>query len=166
MSFFSKTPCNRRVYSDRMRIFFFLVSLVVAQAQDADLSKLAFMTGCWEMKINNGSIEEQWTFPKAGTMLGMGRTVIKEKTAFHEFQKISVEQGKLTYTARIGTPGVTLFPVLRISDTEVVFENPTHDFPQRVIYRKDPKGLFARIEGMEKGREKHQDFSYTRAACN
>lgn len=98
-------------------------------------------------------------------MLGMGRTLRVGKTPFTEFMRISEENGKLTYTARIGTKGVTPFPLLKLSENEVIFENPAHDFPQRVIYRKQGSGLFARIEGIDKGKEKHEDFSYQRASC-
>jgi len=111
------------------------------------------------------TIEEQWTKPAGGTMLGMGRTIRGAKTVFTEFLRISEESGKLTYTARIGTKGVTPFPLLKMTETEVVFENAEHDFPQRIIYRKQGSGLFARIEGLDKGKERHQDFPYQRVAC-
>jgi hypothetical protein len=110
-------------------------------------------------------VEEQWTKPAGGTLLGMGRTVRNGKTVFTEFLKISVENGKLTYTARIGTKGVTEFPMLRVSAEEVVFENPSHDFPQRIVYRKVPEGLLARIEGVDKGKPRHEDLPYKRARC-
>ena len=52
-----------------------------------------------------------------------------------------------------------------MTDSEVVFENATHDFPQRVIYRKVQGGLFARIEGVDKGKDKHEEFPYKRVSC-
>ncbi len=134
---------------------------------ETGVEKLGWMAGCWELRSSNGafSIEEQWMKPGGESMSGMGRTIRNGKTIFTEFQRISVEDGKLTYTARIGTKGMTMFPLLKMSDTEVVFENPAHDFPQRVIYRKAEGGLFARIEGVDKGKEKHQDFPYKQVSC-
>jgi Domain of unknown function (DUF6265) len=98
-------------------------------------------------------------------MFGMTRTIRGGKTVFSEFQRISVEEGKLTYTARIGTQRVTPFPLKWMTESEVVFENPAHDFPQRILYRKANGGLFARIEGIDKGKERHQDFPYKRVSC-
>lgn len=111
------------------------------------------------------SIEEQWTKPAGNTLLGMGRTIKGGKTVFTEFLRVSVVNGRLTYTARIGTKGVTEFPLLRMTADEIIFENPTHDFPQRILYRKNGPNITARIEGVDKGKERHEDFLYTRAKC-
>jgi len=47
-----------------------------------------------------------------------------------------------------------------------VFENREHDFPQRVIYRRELDGsMHARIEGERDGRIRTIDFSKTRVAC-
>ena len=52
------------------------------------------------------------------------------------------------------------------SETSVVFENPEHDFPQRVGYRRDgADGLQAWIEGQANGKSRRVDFSYQRARC-
>jgi hypothetical protein len=151
----------------RMRLLSLFAALtLLAEIQVPDVSALSWIRGCWEMRTASGaSIEEQWTKPAGGTMLGMGRTIRGGKTVFTEFLRISEENGKLTYTARIGTKGITPFPLLKMTESEVVFENPTHDFPQRIIYRKQEDGLFARIEGTDKGKERHQDFPYKRVPC-
>jgi hypothetical protein len=45
-----------------------------------------------------------------------------------------------------------------------VFENPQHDFPKRVEYRRTDKGLWAQISGPgEDGRQQAIDFDYS--AC-
>ena len=148
-----------------MRFLLLFTAATLASAQ-TDVHSLGWLAGCWEMRPAPGlSIEEQWTKPAGNTLLGMGRTIKGGKTVFTEFLRISIENGKLTYTARIGTKGVTEFPLLRMTADEVVFENPTHDFPQRVLYRKSGQSIVARIEGMDKGKERHEDFPYTRARC-
>ena len=48
----------------------------------------------------------------------------------------------------------------------VVFENPQHDFPQKVGYqRTNPDTLLAWIEGSEKGQVRRIEFPYRRLAC-
>ncbi|MEP7361786.1 MAG: DUF6265 family protein [Acidobacteriota bacterium] len=148
-----------------MRFLLLLTAATLASAQ-TEVSSLGWLAGCWEMRPAPGIlIEEHWTKPAGGTLLGMGRTIKGSRTVFTEFFRISIENGKLTYTARIGTKGVTEFPLLKMSTAEITFENPTHDFPQRVIYRKNGENITARIEGMDKGKERHEDFPYTRAKC-
>ena len=50
---------------------------------------------------------------------------------------------------------------------EVVFENPPHDFPQRVIYRRAAEGrLGARIEGRRGGVLRGIDVPLRRERCD
>jgi hypothetical protein len=60
-----------------------------------------------------------------------------------------------------------LFTLLLGNGAELVFENPEHDFPQRVIYRQEPAGrLRARIEGHREGLPRAVDFAMTRVPCD
>jgi hypothetical protein len=43
----------------------------------------------------------------------------------------------------------------------VVFENPAHDFPQRVIYWKDGNDLCARIEGTMNGKAESEEWKWS-----
>jgi hypothetical protein len=57
-------------------------------------------------------------------------------------------------------PG-TDFKLTRVSGSEVVFENPEHDFPKRIIYRKTADdGLTASIDAGEG--TKSMSFAYRR----
>jgi hypothetical protein len=59
-----------------------------------------------------------------------------------------------------------VFRARDIGDQRVVFENPEHDFPQRVGYeRKGADALAAWIEGTMNGRARRVDFAYRRVAC-
>jgi hypothetical protein len=50
------------------------------------------------------------------------------------------------------------------AEQRAVFENPTHDFPQRIIYARDGDLMTARIEGAVDGRAEHMEWRFTRAA--
>ena len=137
-------------------------------AYGADASELAFLSGCWMMNRNGATVEEMWSKPTGGALMGMGRTVSATgKVTESEFVEIRPENGVLSYVVQLKLGGpVTVFQVLTISATEVVFSNPEHDFPQRIIYRSLPDGnLFARVEGRVKGKEFAQEFLYRRGNC-
>lgn len=140
-----------------------------AMASPADpFANLGWLQGCW-VPGNGGEAGsvETWTGPAGGTMLGLSRTVRNGRTGEFEFVQIrEVEPGKLAYIAQPGGRPPTTFPLLRSSDTEYVFENTAHDFPQRVIYRRDGDKLHARIEGMMKGKARGIDFPMKRASCD
>ena len=57
------------------------------------------------------------------------------------------------------------FRMVRLTEGEVVFENPAHDFPQRILYRQVAGGLAARIEGRENGKDRAEEFPYRRVPC-
>jgi hypothetical protein len=106
----------------------------------------------------------------AGARLGAADAAwfLAGKTVFNEFLEIREEQGVLTYFAqlRLGGP-VTPFAASKVSDTEVVFSNPQHDYPTRIIYRKQPDGgLFARVEGERNGKLAGEEFRYRRVKCD
>jgi hypothetical protein len=78
-----------------------------------------------------------------------------------------LKEGAVTYTPRIGTTQTPVsFKVIRQTGDEVVFENLAHDFPQRILYRPLPGGLFARIEGSKSGGDRHEDFPMKRVSCD
>jgi hypothetical protein len=101
--------------------------------------------------------------PSGGTMLGMSRTVRGGRTTEFEFLQIREVSGTLAYVAKpSGQPEAT-FPVKTIGDSEVVFENPSHDFPQRILYRRNADGsITARVEGTANGQNRGIDYPYKR----
>ncbi len=51
--------------------------------------------------------------------------------------------------------------------TTATFENPEHDFPQRLRYWKGEDGaLLARIDGKDHGTPKAEDFRFTKGSCD
>lgn len=104
------------------------------------------------------------TAPGGGVMLGMGKTVrAKGRTAF-EFLRIVEVDGKLAYLAQPNGQPPTSFPLRSMTASRVVFENPAHDFPQRIIYWRDGKKLCARTEGTVKGKAEAEQWCYERMA--
>ena len=135
-------------------------------AQQATVDRVAWLQGCWRSTRGEATIEEQWMSPRGGTMVGMGRTVRGSKTVEYELVLIKEQDGRLAYEAHpSGQPSAT-FMAATASDTSVIFENPTHDFPQRVGYtRNGSDALDAWIEGQANGKSRRVDFSYQRARC-
>ena len=101
-------------------------------------------------------------------MLGISRTVADGKTVEFEFMQIRQEaSGEIRFIAKPSGQPETTFKLIKGSAREVIFENPQHDFPQRVIYRLQSDGsLVGRIEGVSKGKEKAVDFPMSRERCD
>lgn len=142
-------------------------SALAADALPAKVGDFAFAAGCWQAVAGDTTMEEQWSRPAGGVMLGTARVVSGGKTVFTEFVEVRETPEGLVMTVALGI-GKPPTPFTRIAagPNEVVFENKAHDFPQRVRYRNDGKdALFARVEGTQKGQAKGEDFPYRRVAC-
>jgi hypothetical protein len=149
-------------------VLFTLASPVLAaDAPPAKVDDFAFAAGCWQAVAGDTTMEEQWSRPAGGVMLGTARVVSGGRTVFTEFVEVREKPEGLVMTVAlgIGKPS-TSFTRIAAAANEVVFENRAHDFPQRVRYRNDGKdALFARVEGTQKGEAKGEDFPYRRVAC-
>jgi hypothetical protein len=130
--------------------------------QSFKIEDLAWISGDWETASGRMQIDEHWTRVAGNSLIGMSRTVAGGKTVFFEYLRIEARGPEIYYVAhpRARTPG-TDFKLVRLSGHEAVFENPAHDFPKQVIYRKNGDGtLSARVEGDGTEKEKPQDYHY------
>lgn len=131
----------------------------------ATTADLAFMTGCWKLEGDGRTVEEHWLAPAGGSLMGVSRTVAGGKTVEYEFLQIRDLPDGLTYVAKPSGQAEVSFTIISQTADEVVFENPTHDFPQRIRYRRGVDTLYARIEGTSNGKTRGIDYPYARVSC-
>lgn len=126
-----------------------LVSVVSGFSQTVTgIHRAAWLQGCWVQTTPTGSVEESWTTAKGGTMIGVGRTIRDGKMTAYEMIVLREQGDRLAYQAHpSGQPSAT-FLSTRISPSELVFENPAHDFPRKITYRRvGADSIVARVEG-------------------
>ncbi|MBX7150335.1 hypothetical protein K1X84_01755 [bacterium] len=149
-------------------VFLFLISVLPVCAQEKmTVNDLAWLAGCWDGSTDKKEATEQWMKPAGNEMFGMSRTVRNGKVTEFEFLHIHQnEQGEIFYTAKPSDQNEASFKLIKKSGTEIIFENPDHDFPQRIIYRLEKNGsLKARIEGKNEGKEMGIDFPMKKMKC-
>jgi Domain of unknown function (DUF6265) len=141
-----------------------IVGAASTQRPPHSISELSWMGGDWQTPASGRvQIEEHWTQPAGGSMMGMSRTVGGDKTIEFEYLRIEQRDDGIYYVAhpKARCPG-TDFKLTRVSSSEAVFENPQHDFPKRIIYRKTADdALTASIDAGEG--TKAMSFAYRRA---
>jgi hypothetical protein len=150
-------------------ILLFVYAISMAAAASADekkpaLDDLAWLTGSWSEKKEGVETEEHWIAPKGGIMLGVNRTTREKGKTSHEFLRIMERpDGGIAYLAQPSGAAITVFPLKELKGKHVVFENPKHDFPQRIIYRLDEQGrLVARIEGETNGATRSMEWIWVK----
>lgn len=142
------------------------LSMVSPSNLNAQTSALKWMAGCWEHRANKLVVAEQWSFPRAGMMLGSGQTTRGDSTIEYEHTRIFERDGKLVYSAQPSGQAPAEFVADSVRGMSVTFSNPAHDFPQRVIYRSvGPDSLLGRVEGQRRGQTRGVNFSYRRVSC-
>jgi hypothetical protein len=114
-----------------------------------DLTKLKWMAGCWQARVDKDAIvEENWTQPSENLLLSTTRYLTKDRATSFEFSKIQVSDSGVTFSASSEGKPFDSYQLKTMVDEYVVFENLKKTFPQRIIYRLASDGyLIPRNEG-------------------
>lgn len=120
----------------------------------------AWLAGTWTGKRRTSSIEERWSPPKGGAMLGVSRTVRAEKMTAFEYLRIVERDGGLVYIAQPGGRPPTEYVLTELTNQRAEFVNPRHDYPQRIVYELSKEGTLTASIGFAIGRL--QSFDYKR----
>ena len=133
-----------------------------AQPPTGDLARLSWLEGRWEGTSGGLAMEEHWTAPRGGALLGLHRDVKDGRMVSFEFLRIQETPEGVVYFASPRSAPPTPFRLAELGDRRVVFENRQHDFPQRILYWIDPAGaLHARVEGPQGGKTVSEEWVWT-----
>jgi hypothetical protein len=131
------------------------------------VSDLGFMAGCWRGLTRSGTtIEEFYTPPSSNLVLGTTRYVRDGRVVDFEFTRIDqTDSGAVITPHPKGVRSVSFAPKV-VERNRAVWENPTHDFPQRILYtRVADDTLVARIEGRTPSGDRALEWRMVRATC-
>ena len=140
-------------------------TLAAANAEDVSpFARMSWMEGKWTGEQDGMKLEEHWTSAEGDGLVGMHKDVKAGKMVSFEFFRIERHPDGVFYmTSPHGNPA-TPFKLVKQDDRRVVFENPEHDFPQRILYWSDRSGtLSARIEGTYNGKPESEEWHWKRA---
>jgi hypothetical protein len=137
-----------------------------ATKQTNDIPKAKWLIGTWENKTQRGSIYETWSKTNENEFSAISYIVKEQDTIVFETIRLVQEQEGLFYipTVKNQNDGLSVrFSTKTISETQLVFENPQHDFPQIISYTLvSADSLIAEISGTKNGQERKQMFPMKR----
>lgn len=154
--------------TDRTGTLLLALGLLAASPLPAQqVASLGWMAGCWRQLDAGVTVEEVWLAPLGGTMVGVSRTVEDDSTRSTEQMVIRPGlSGGLVYEASPSGQPPAAFVSTTVSDTLVVFENLTHDFPQQIRYSHAGRdSLVAVVSGTVRERLRSIAFRYARTSC-
>lgn len=99
-------------------------------------------------------------------MLGASRTSVGSAVRDTEWLRLEAHGDTLLYSAIPSGQEATTFRSVEVTAEGFVVEDPTHDFPRRIVYRRLGRdSLLTRIEGPGSDGPRTIDFPMARVAC-
>lgn len=144
-----------------------VVSCQKKESAEKDKIKVAdWLIGNWENKSPEGVLTENWIKLNDSTF-SAASYFIKEKDTIHFESIVLAQKGEtLTYLATVkgqNDDKPVAFPSTAESDKQLVFENPKHDYPQKITYTKGANNtLTAEITGNLQGKLTTERFIMTK----
>ena len=126
---------------------------------------LDWLAGYWLSCEEGREVAETWSDRRGGIMLGTSITIGDDAFSWEQM-RIEAEPDGLVFHAQPRGQAPAAFPLVRAGPGEAVFENPQHDFPKRVIYRRDGDRLTGRIEGETGGPDDSIEWHFRAAPLN
>jgi hypothetical protein len=132
-----------------------LLSVAALASETAQAPLPTWLSGHWcDREAGDGS-EEFWLPPAGGMMIGIGRTATPGRPTQFEFLRIEAADGVATYFGQPQGVPATAFARSAGGSDWIRFENPSHDYPTRIEYRREGEALHARIAGPGAGGKEH-----------
>jgi Domain of unknown function (DUF6265) len=157
------SPCMKKI----LPLLILLLTVHGTHAQDANIhfKQLRSLEGNWTMQTRRGPLFESWMIVNDSCLRGKTYRLMNNTDTILLEEVQIVQKGTAIFYIPIvegqnnGEP--VLFKFVKIENGTFTFDNPEHDFPQRVIYQL-PKNdsLHAWIEGLDKGSYRKTEFYY------
>lgn len=131
------------------------------------LQKMEWLVGEWEQKLPNGIITEIWKKENDSTYSGKSFFVKEEEDTIHsETIVLSQRKDKLLYIPTVNGQNndePVTFTMSSDAEDKFTFENPTHDYPQKISYKKsNATTLMTSISGIQQGKLSQENYSLTK----
>jgi len=136
------------------------------EAQPLFPERLQWLNGDWSTGSSRGIYSEQWRYENDTLFRGRSFMVRNSDTLFSETIELYLSSKEIYYVPSVsnqneGKP--ILFRLTSAIETTFTFENPLHDFPQRIVYSHPaPDSLVACLEGDIKGVSRKEYFRMKR----
>jgi len=139
---------------------------IFGQQKNQPITHAKWLIGSWKNQSAKTVDIETWKKLNDSTFIGRSYSLTGADTVSSEHIRMEQHKGKLYYIPTVknqnGGKAVT-FTLTSSNNKHLVFENPEHDFPQKITYTQITNdSLVAEISGTRKGRQKAIQFPMKR----
>jgi hypothetical protein len=105
---------------------------------------LAWLADTWR----SPDYEAHYSSPDGGVILSYAKQFEAGRVTFFEQERFEVRDGHVVEApSPNGVPAPVVFTLTELEPGWAVFENPTHDFPTRLSYRREGDRLTIHVQG-------------------
>lgn len=126
------------------------------------VADINWLQGRWESATPEGTIFEEWTTAGTNELAGIGGFVKGADTMISETIALKMQDTNLVYIPTVkgqNNDQPITFTLSEAAGDSFVFENPAHDFPQVICYKRmGDTAMEARISGRVNGKEMAEGF--------
>lgn len=136
----------------KIRLILLALLLSTASATAQSLADLEWLAGGWTSDEKAAEMtQEHWTPPAGSKMFGVNRSFAQGQVHGYEHLVIEERSDGLVYLAMPdGRMPAVEFRLTQCRPGLAVFENPEHDFPQKIVYQRlDSTTIRATVSGGE-----------------
>ena len=109
---------------------------------EANIDSFSWLIGTWEIKSTSGNSRlEVWSKYDDHSLIGKGLGVSGVDTTQLESIKLIFQNGEYWYVPTVPDQNNAMpvkFKLVSQESTKYIFENPKHDYPQRIVYDFQP----------------------------
>lgn len=146
-------------------LLFFFLNAATAQDAKTSFQELTSIQGTWRMETKRGPVQETWLLINDSTLAGKSYRLMNGTDTMLLEQVQLLRKGNAVYYIPTvqgqNNEQPVRFTLTSFINNVFTFENPSHDFPQRVLYELPVNDtMHAWIDGMDKGVFRKTDFRY------
>ncbi len=132
----------------------------------SQLEKANWFLGEWKNPTPNAHFTEIWTKENDSIYKAKSFVTIKKDTVFYENIILEQKNDSLFYTVSVKAQKKeqpVSFYLTTSSANQLIFENPKHDYPNKIIYTKiTNNNILAEISGIQNGKKIKESFPMKR----
>lgn len=133
---------------------------------NANMAKAEWLLGNWENNTSEGNFSENWKKVNDSVFHGDSYFAKDGDTVFAETVVLDQISGNMAYTVTVPSQNdekPVRFEMTSVNENQVTFENPAHDFPNKISYRKITNdSIVAEISGNMGNKQESQKFPMKR----
>jgi hypothetical protein len=130
------------------------------------IEKAHWLLGAWQQQTAKRTIYEVWRRQDDSTYSGKSYFLTGNDTVILERVSLAQRSNNLFYIPTVQNQNnaqPVVFKLTAATPQQLVFENPLHDFPQKIVYTQiTADSLLAEISGMAGGQQKARQFPMKR----